>query len=56
MNIDQDLDKLIENLPFFIQEKLKNHPKKDKLIEIIIDLGRRPEARFTTGPEYLSQK
>ena len=56
MNIDQDLDKLIENLPFFIQEKLKNHPKRDKLIEIIIDLGRRPEARFTTGPEYLSQK
>ena len=56
MNIDQDLDKLLENLPFFIQEKLKNHSEKDKLIEIIIDLGRRPEARFTTGPEYLSQK
>jgi len=56
MNIDQDLDKLLENLPFFIQEKLKNHSKIDKLIEIIIDLGRRPEARFTTGPEYLSQK
>ena len=56
MNIDQDLDKLIENLPFFIQEKLKNHPKKDKLIEITIDLGRRPEASFTTGPECLSPK
>jgi stage III sporulation protein SpoIIIAA len=22
----------------------------------VLDLGRRPEARFTTGPEYLSQK
>jgi len=26
------------------------------LIEIVLDLGRRPEARFYTGPEYLSQK
>ena len=56
MNINQDLDKLLENLPFFIQEKLRNHSEKDKLIEIIIDLGRRPEARFITGREYLSQK
>ena len=30
--------------------------KKKKIIEIIMDLGRRPEARFPTGPEYLSQK
>ena len=28
----------------------------DKLIEIVMDLVRRPEARFNTGPEYLSQK
>ena len=56
MNIHQDLDKLLENLPFFIQEKLKNHSKKQKLIEIIIDLGRRPEVRFINGPEYLSKK
>jgi stage III sporulation protein SpoIIIAA len=26
------------------------------LIEIVMDLGRRPEARFTTGREYLSRK
>ena len=56
MNVAEDLVKLLENLPFFIQENLKNHSKKDKLIEIVMDLGRRPEARFTTGPEYLSQK
>ena len=52
MIIDEDLDKLLENLPFFIEENFN----KEKLIEIVIDLGRRPEARFTTGPEYLSQK
>jgi len=56
MRGDEDLDKLIENLPRFIRENINCHPTKENLIEIIIDLGRRPEARFTTGPEYLSQK
>lgn len=56
MNIDDDLEKLLNNLPFFIYHHLNNHSNKEKLIEIVLDLGRRPEARFTTGPEYLSQK
>lgn len=56
MKINDDLEKLLNNLPFFIFQNLRNHSNKEKLIEIILDLGRRPEARFTTGPEYLSQK
>ena len=56
MTVNDDLEKLIENLPFFLQENLNQHAYKDQLIEIVLDLGRRPEARFTTGPEYLSQK
>jgi stage III sporulation protein SpoIIIAA len=56
MNVNNDLRKLIDNLPFFLQEHLNHHPNKDKLIEIVLDLGRRPEARFVGGPEYLSQK
>lgn len=56
MTANDDLEKLIENLPFFLQENLSKHPYKDQLIEIVLDLGRRPEARFITGPEYLSQK
>jgi len=56
MDSNNDLEKLIENLPFFLQEQLKKHISRDQLIEIILDLGRRPEARFTHGPEYLSQK
>ena len=56
INIPNDLEKLIGNLPFFIQDQLNDHKKKDKLIEIILDLGRRPEARFTNESEYLSQK
>ena len=56
MRINEDLEKLIENLPFFLQEQLIQHSEKDQLIEIILDLGRRPEARFVNGPQYLSQK
>ena len=56
MNLNDDLEKLIENLPFFLQEQLNLHTDKDQLIEIILDLGRRPEARFVSGPQYLSQK
>ena len=56
MASEEDLDKLLDHLPFFLNEHLTSHPQKEKLIEIVIDLGRRPEARFLTGPEYLSQK
>jgi stage III sporulation protein SpoIIIAA len=56
MSVNDDLEKLIENLPFFLQEHLNQHVYRDQLIEIVLDLGRRPEARFITGPEYLSQK
>ena len=56
MTINNDLEKLIENLPFFLQEHLSQHNFKNQLIEIVLDLGRRPEARFISGPEYLSQK
>lgn len=56
MASEEDLDKLLNHLPFFLKEHLIIHPQKQKLIEIVIDLGRRPEARFLTGPEYLSQK
>jgi stage III sporulation protein SpoIIIAA len=56
MDSNNDLEKLIENLPFFLQEHLNNHSSKDQLLEIVLDLGRRPEARFFYGPEYLSQK
>ena len=56
MTSNNDLNKLIENLPFFIQKNINKHTQKDELIEIVLDLGRRPEARFVSGTEYLSQK
>ena len=56
MKIDDDLEKLLNNLPFFIYQYLYNSLNKEKLVEIVLDLGRRPEGRFLTGVEYLSQK
>lgn len=55
MLIVDDLDKLLEVLPNFIKNALKKH-SNNKLLEIVMDLGRRPEARFVDQPHYLSRK
>lgn len=54
--MSDDLEKLFEKLPFFIYDHLRRHIYVDQLIEIVLDLGRRPEARFYSGPEFLSQR
>lgn len=54
--MNKDLDKLIDKLPFFLQNELKSYLTYNTLIEIILDLGRKPEARFSDGPQYISQK
>lgn len=56
MLIADDLDKLLEILPDFIKQPLDKHPKRKYLIEVVMDLGRKPEARFPDGPEYLSNR
>ena len=54
--MNKDLEKLLEKLPFFLHNELNSHVNQNTLIEIILDLGRKPEARFSGGPEYVSQK
>lgn len=56
MLIADDLDKLLEILPDFIRIPLEEHENRKDLIEIVMDLGRRPEARFPDGPTYLSDR
>lgn len=56
MIIHNDLEKLIQVFPDYIKEALQNHPSKSRLLEIILDLGRRPEGRFLYGTEYLSER
>ncbi|MGB3615090.1 MAG: R3H domain-containing nucleic acid-binding protein [Elainellaceae cyanobacterium] len=49
-----DLDQLIEVLPQSIRRVIEQHAQRDRLIEVVLDLGRRPEARFSDRAEYLS--
>ena len=56
MLIADDLNKLLETLPDFVSQPLKQHKDRKALIEVVMDLGRRPEARFSSGPVYLSNK
>ena len=53
--ITDDLNELLDILPAEIQARLKAHPQCDRLIEVVLDLGRRPEARFPGESEYLSE-
>jgi stage III sporulation protein SpoIIIAA len=55
MQITDDLNKLLGILPDSIRVRLENHPQKDSLVEVVMDLGRRPEARFPGKAEYLSE-
>ncbi|HWH23507.1 MAG TPA: AAA family ATPase, partial [Candidatus Limnocylindria bacterium] len=48
-----DLDALLESLPPEIVERLRALPPEHELIEVIMDLGRQPEARFGGGGEQV---
>lgn len=52
--ITDDLDQLLEVFPQDIRERLRQEKDTDSLIEIVLDLGRLPEARFTDRYVYLS--
>jgi stage III sporulation protein SpoIIIAA len=49
-----DLQKLLDILPLEIRQALEYHPLRDNLVEVVMDLGRLPEARFPNQAEYLS--
>tara|TARA_B110001452_G_scaffold82501_1_gene67436 strand:- start:4572 stop:6218 length:1647 start_codon:yes stop_codon:yes gene_type:complete len=57
MLLADNLNQLLEIVPDFIRRPLESHPKQEILIEIVLDIGRRPEARFADGStEYLSYR
>lgn len=53
--VQDDLDSLIQILPADIRIPLLEHPDRANLLEVVLDLGRRPEARFLgqTGSQTL---
>ncbi|MEA3459692.1 MAG: R3H domain-containing nucleic acid-binding protein [Chloroflexota bacterium] len=55
-NITDDLEALLEVLPPSIVKPLRKVDKNDELLEVILDLGRKPEARFVDGEIALSPK
>ena len=50
------LNQLLDVLPTFISGPLEKHPRREQLIEIVLDIGRRPEARFANSTDYLSYR
>lgn len=52
--VTDDLDQLLAMLPPNLGQSLTEHPQREELLEIVLDLGRSPEARFINHTEYLS--
>ena len=54
--ITDDLDALLEVLPPHIEAELRAADKSDELLEVVLDLGRPPEARFVDHELILSDE
>ncbi len=55
MQITDDLYRLLEIVPEEIRRPLQQHQQRNHLVEIVMDLGRLPEARFPSHAEYLGE-
>ncbi len=56
VDTDYELELLLDVLPPYIKQSLMYRDDLDNLIEIVMDLGRKPEARFPGKFEYLSDE
>lgn len=56
LQITDDLDVLLAVLPQPIREGLEASKQKGDLLEVVLDLGRPPEARFTQGEQTLDSR
>ena len=54
VSVTNDLGLLLDVMPGRIREALASHPQREALVEIVLDLGRLPEARFAEHMEDLS--
>lgn len=55
-HITDNLEQLLDILPETLRSHLQQHPQRSVMIEVVMDLGRQPEARFPGQAEYLSTK
>ncbi len=54
--IDSDLDEIIEKLPPHIAEPFGDDSRPGELLEVVLDLGREPQARFLRETTTLSSR
>ncbi len=54
--VTDDLDALLDILPLHIREPLYQQPDYNELLEVVLDLGRLPEARFPHRELVLNSK
>ncbi|MCB0030038.1 MAG: hypothetical protein KDE28_19130, partial [Anaerolineales bacterium] len=50
----EDLQTLLSILPAHIRQELEQNGRQDQLLEIVMDLGRTPSARYVDGEVVLS--
>lgn len=55
LQIADDLELLLDILPDRVRKALEQTNRPSELVEVVMDLGRLPEARFTDGEIYLSE-
>jgi stage III sporulation protein SpoIIIAA len=51
-----DLKLLLEVMPPAVRAAVEAHPRRGELIELVLDLGRQPEARFPDAGEFTSDQ
>ncbi len=54
--ITDDLEALLNVLPPDIAQAVRDRNRNEALLEVVLDLGRYPEARYTDGEETLCQR
>jgi len=51
-----DLELLLQVMPPAVRAAVETHPRRVELVELVLDLGRLPEARFPDAGEFLSNQ
>ena len=53
VRITDNIEQLLQVLPPDIRAAIQSQPRDEELLEIVLDLGRQPEARYVSGSLYL---
>ena len=56
LEVTDNTELLLEVLPAFVREALQRHPDVERLLEVVLDLGRPPEARFPGDTTWLGEQ